>query len=176
MLIMQVDKLKYDCSLNIAIGLNVSSKVWKNTKISWSNLVQKLATPVVTAESYSRFINASKEEQGKIKDVGGFVGGFLTNGRRDKTNVLYRQLITLDIDFSHDNLWWDFTMLFVCAAVIHSTHKSCPEKPRHRLVIPLDREVSQEEYQAIARKVAGDEFVKDLISRGQALCPFKITL
>lgn len=28
----------------------------------------------------------------------------------------------------------------------------------------------------IARKVAGDEFVKDLISRGQALCPFKITL
>lgn len=154
--IMQVDKLKYDCSLNIAIGLNVSSKVWKNTKISWSNLVQKLATPVVTAESYSRFINASKEEQGKIKDVGGFVGGFLTNGRRDKTNVLYRQLITLDIDFSHDNLWWDFTMLFDCAAAIHSTHKSCPEKPRHRLVIPLDREVSQEEYQAIARKVAGD--------------------
>jgi len=47
-------------------------------------------------------------------------------------------------------------MLFDCAAVIHSTHKSCPEKPRHRLIIPLDREVSQEEYQAIARKVAGD--------------------
>ena len=101
-------------------------------------------------------MSATKEEQSKIKDVGGFVGGFLTNGRRDKTNVLYRQLITLDIDFSHENFWWDFTMLFDCAAVIHSTHKSCPEKPRHRLIIPLDREVSQEEYQAIARKVAGD--------------------
>lgn len=153
---MQVGKLKYDGNLSIAIGLNVSSKIWKNTKTTWSNLVQKLATPVVTAETYKRFINATKEEQGKIKDVGGFVGGFLTNGRRDKTNVLYRQLITLDIDFSHDNFWWDFTMLFGCAAVIHSTHKSCPEKPRHRLIIPLDREVSQEEYQAIARKVAGD--------------------
>lgn len=153
---MQVGKLKYDGNLSIAAGLNVSSKIWKNTKITWSNLVQKLATPVVTTETYKRFINATKEEQGKIKDVGGFVGGFLTNGRRDKTNVLYRQLITLDIDFSHDNFWWDFTMLFDCAAVIHSTHKSCPEKPRHRLIIPLDREVSQEEYQAIARKVAGD--------------------
>lgn len=153
---MQVGKLEYDGNLSIAIGLNVSSKIWKNTKITWSNLVQKLATPVVTAETYKRFINATKEEQGKIKDVGGFVGGFLTNGRRDKTNVLYRQLITLDIDFSHENFWWDFTMLFGCAAVIHSTHKSCPEKPRHRLIIPLDREVSQEEYQAIARKVAGD--------------------
>lgn len=153
---MQIGKLEYDGNLSIAIGLNVSSKVWKNTKITWSNLVQKLATPVVTAETYERFINATKEEQSKIKDVGGFVGGFLTNGRRDKTNVLYRQLITLDIDFSHENFWWDFTMLFDCAAVIHSTHKSCPEKPRHRLIIPLDREVSQEEYQAIARKVAGD--------------------
>lgn len=153
---MQVDKLKYDGNLSIAVGLNVASKVWKNTKISWSNLVQKLSTPVITAETYKRFMNATKEEQSKIKDVGGFVGGFLTNGRRDKTNVLYRQLITLDIDFSHENFWWDFTMLFDCAAVIHSTHKSCAEKPRHRLIIPLDREVSQEEYQAIARKVAGD--------------------
>ena len=155
-MIMQVGKLEYDGNLSIAVGLNVSSKIWKNTKITWSNLVQKLATPVVTAETYKRFISATKEEQSKIKDVGGFVGGFLTNGRRDKTNVLYRQLITLDIDFSHENFWWDFTMLFDCAAVIHSTHKSCPEKPRHRLIIPLDREVSQEEYQAIARKVAGD--------------------
>lgn len=153
---MQVDKLKYDENLSIAVGLNVSSKVWKNTKTTWSNLVQKLATPVVTAETYKRFMSATKEEQSKIKDVGGFVGGFLTNGRRDKTNVLYRQLITLDIDFSHENFWWDFQMLFDCAAVIHSTHKSCSEKPRHRLIIPLDREVSQEEYQAIARKVAGD--------------------
>ena len=153
---MQIDKLNFDGNLSVAVGLNVSSKSWKNTKITWHSLVQKLATPVITAETYKQFINATKEEQSKIKDVGGFVGGFLTNGKRDKTNVLYRQLITLDIDFSHADFWWDFTMLFGCAAVIHSTHKSCPEKPRHRLIIPLDREVSQEEYQAIARKVAGD--------------------
>lgn len=153
---MQIDKLSYDGNLSIAIGLNVSSKVWKNTKMSWSSLVQRLATPIITAETYKQFMTATKSEQGKIKDVGGFVGGFLTNGRRDKTNVLYRQLITLDIDFSHENFWWDFTMLFGCAAVIHSTHKSSAAKPRHRLIIPLDREVSQEEYQAIARKVAGD--------------------
>jgi predicted P-loop ATPase len=153
---MQIDKLLYDENLSIAVGLNVTSKIWKNTKITWSNLVQRLATPIVTAETYRQFMAATKDEQGKIKDVGGFVGGFLTNGRRDKTNVLYRQLITLDIDFSHENFWWDFTMLFDCAAVIHSTHKSSPTKPRHRLIIPLDREVSQEEYQAIARKVAGD--------------------
>lgn len=153
---MQVDKLEYDADLNIAIGLSATSKIWKNTKITWHALVQKLSEPVVTAETYKQFMHATKDEQSKIKDVGGFVGGFLTNGRRDKSNVLYRQIIALDIDFSHENFWWDFTMLFGCAAVIHSTHKSCTEKPRHRLIIPLNREVSQEEYQAIARKIAGD--------------------
>ncbi len=153
---MQVGKLEYDANLSIAIGLSVASKVWKNTKITWHDLIQKLSEPVITAETYKQFMHATKDEQSKIKDVGGFVGGFLTNGHRDKSSVLYRQLITLDIDFSHENFWWDFTMLFDCAAVIHSTHKSCIEKPRHRLIIPLDREVSQEEYQAIARKVAGD--------------------
>lgn len=149
-------KLKHDDSINIATGLNVSSKVWKNTKMLWSELVTKLSKPVVTNETYKRFMEASKDEQGKIKDVGGFVGGFLTNGRREKSNVLYRQLVTLDIDFSHANFWWDFTMLFDCAAVLHSTHKHSENKPRHRLIVPLDREVSQEEYQAIARKIAGD--------------------
>ena len=153
---MLTDKLKYNQEFNIAIGLSAASKVWKNTKISWQAFVEKLSEPVRTSETYKQFISASKAEQSKIKDVGGYVGGFLTNGRRDKTSVLYRQLITLDIDFSHDNFWWDFTTLFDCAAVIHSTHKSTKEKPRHRLIIPLDREVSQEEYQAIARKIAGD--------------------
>ena len=149
-------KLKYDDSINIATGLNVSSKIWKNTKMLWSELVTKLSKPVVTNETYKRFMEASKDEQSKIKDVGGFVGGFLTNRRREKSNVLYRQLVTLDIDFSHANFWWDFTMLFDCAAVLHSTHKHSENKPRHRLILPLDREVSQEEYQAIARKIAGD--------------------
>ena len=153
---MQIDKLKYDGSLNIAVGLSVSSKSWKNTNLLWSALVKRLSEPIITAETYKQFISATKEEQSRIKDTGGFVGGYLTNNRRDKTSVLYRQLITLDADFSHENLWWDFTMLFDCAAVIHSTHKSSPNKPRHRLILPIDREVSQEEYQAIARKVAGD--------------------
>lgn len=153
---MQIDKLKYDENLSIAIGMSVSSKVWRNTNLTWSALVQRLSIPVVTPETYKQFMSATKEEQGKIKDVGGFVGGFLTNGKRDKTNVLYRQVITLDVDFSHENFWWDFTILFDCAAVIHSTHKSSAAKPRHRLIIPIDREVSQEEYQAIARKIAGD--------------------
>ena len=130
---MQTINLSHDGQINIAVGLSATSKVWKNTKILWSDLVVKLSEATKTSETYKQFISANKAEQGKIKDVGGFVGGFLTNGRRDKTNVLYRQLVTLDIDFSHTNFWDDFTMLFGCTAVIHSTHKSTPEKPRNTI-------------------------------------------
>ena len=148
---MQIE-LVHDAFVNIAVGLSATSKIWKNKKLLWSELVSKLSEATRTAETYKQFMGASKAEQSKIKDIGGFVGGFLTNGRRDKTNVLYRQIVTLDIDFSHASFWWDFTNLFDCAAVIHSTHKSSCA----RLVIPLNREVSQEEYQAIARKIAGN--------------------
>lgn len=147
-------ELKHDDTINIAIGLSVASKSWKNTNMLWSEFVTRLASPVVTSETYDEFIKATKQEQTKIKDVGGFVGGFLVNNKRDKSSVLSRQLVTLDIDFSHDSFWYDFTVIYDCAAVIHSTHKSSANKPRHRLIIPLDREVSQEEYQAIARKIA----------------------
>lgn len=153
---MQSIKLNHDISISIAVGMSAQSKRWKNTRFMWSELVTKLSDAVKTPESYRQYMKATKAEQGKIKDVGGFVGGYLSGGLRKMSNVMYRQLVTLDIDFSHDAFWNDFIMLYSCAAVIHSTHKSCKEQPRHRLIIPLDREVSQDEYQAISRKIAGD--------------------
>lgn len=148
--------LQHDGIIDIAIGFSANTKVWKNTKAKWSKLVEKLSEATKTNETYSQFIRANKADQGKIKDVGGFVGGYLDKGLRRKSSVMYKQLISLDIDFSHSDFWWDFQMLYNCAAVIHSTHKSIPSKPRHRLLIPISREVTIEEYQAISRKIAGD--------------------
>ena len=148
--------IQYDGILEIATGFSANTKVWKNTKARWSKLVAKLSKPTRTNETYIQFMRANKADQSKIKDVGGFVGGYLDKGLRRKSSVMYKQLISLDIDFSYNDFWWDFTVLYGCAAAIHSTHKSSPEKPRHRLIIPLSREVTVEEYQAIARRIAGD--------------------
>lgn len=148
--------LQYDGILEIAVGFSANTKIWKNKKAKWSKLVAKISEATVTNETYAQYIGASKSDQMKIKDVGGFVGGHLDKGLRRKTSILYRQLVTLDIDFSHENFWWDFQQLYGCAAMIHSTHKSTYKKPRHRLIIPLSREVTIEEYQAITRRIAGD--------------------
>lgn len=141
--------------LNIALGLGAKSRVWKNQTWLWSDLVNKLTTEYKTTETYAEFMAASKDEQSKIKDVGGYVGGYLRAGRRKPENVVHRQLLTLDIDFAHLDFWADFTLQFSNAAVLHGTHKHSENTPRYRLVMPLDREVSPDEYVAIARQVAG---------------------
>lgn len=141
--------------LDIAVGLSARSRTWKNQKWEWETLVDKLLTEHKTNETYKEFVTATKSEQLKIKDVGGYVGGYLRGGRRKPENVLHRQLITLDIDNAHVDFWDLFILQFNNAAVLHSTHKHAPASPRYRLVMPLSREVAPDEYAAISRYVAG---------------------
>jgi predicted P-loop ATPase len=147
--------IEFDGVLDLAVGMSAGSKIWKNKKYKWSNLVKKLEEEHKTTETYKEFMSSSKEEQSKIKDVGGYVGGYLRNGRRKVENVVHRQLLTLDIDFAHKFLWDDFVLMFNNAACIHSTHKHCDAAPRLRLIIPLNRECAPDEYVAVSRKIAG---------------------
>lgn len=52
-----------------------------------------------TAETHAEYMKMSKEQQDKIKDIGGFVGSHLRDGRRKTGHVTARQLLTLDLDF-----------------------------------------------------------------------------
>ncbi len=144
-----------DDKLDIAVGHGARSRVWKNQKWSWKQLEEKLLTEHKTNETFKEFLTASKEDQSKIKDVGGYVGGYLRGGRRKPENVVHRQLLTLDIDEAHSSFWSDFQMQYDNAAVLHGTHKHAPTSPRYRLVLPLSREVTPDEYVATARYVAG---------------------
>ena len=128
--------MKFDGTINIATGMAATSKSWKNKKFKWAELVEKLSKVHRTTETYKEFIAATKPEQVKIKDVGGYVGGYLRNGRRKPANVANRQLLTLDIDFAHKYFWQDFSLQYECAAVLHGTHKHCETSPRLRLIIP----------------------------------------
>ncbi len=147
--------MKYDGKINVAFGLSAKSKIWKNKTLLFSEFVNKLRQEHKTNETYKEFLAASKEEQGKIKDCGGYVGGYLRAGKRSPENIVHRQIATLDIDFAHLDFWEDFTMQFDCAAILHGTHKHSEISPRYRLVIPLSREASPDEYVAVSRQIAG---------------------
>lgn len=152
----EIQKIKYDGQISIATGASANSKTWKNKSINWSDLVKKLSHTTRTPETAAEYKKMSKTEKGRIKDVGGFVGGSLKNGRRLKANVQNRTLLTLDLDYVVGDIWDSVELIYDFSVLMYSTHTHTVDNPRLRLVIPLSRPVLPDEYQAIGRMIASD--------------------
>lgn len=148
--------IKYDGEISIAVGKGRKELNWKNQDYLWSDFVKKISITNRTHETYNEYIAMQKSRQDEIKDVGGFVGGTLSGGRRKHDNVMGRSLMALDIDFGTKAVWDMYLMLYGNAGLIYSTHKHTPQKCRLRLVVPFSREILKDEYEPIARKFAND--------------------
>ena len=132
---------------------------YRNIEKPWTWLKDRNRVPVRTTETAEEYPKLPKAERDALKDQGGFVGGWLREGIRKNGNVIGRKVGALDADnipadadfpaLVHEKLagyeWF-----------LYSTHRHTPEAPRYRLVILLDREVSEEEYPALMRQVAHD--------------------
>lgn len=149
-------RLNNDFSIDLATAHSRIAKKWRNRHWLWSELLQRCSETKRTGETAAEYARMSKEEQSNVKDVGGFVGGYLSGGIRKNANVMYRTVATLDIDYGTVNVWEDFTMAFGFAAMIYSTHKHSSKTPRYRLVFPLSRQVSPAEYEPLCRKIAAE--------------------
>lgn len=147
-------ELQYDGTFNLATGKSRKETSWKNQEWNWSQFLEHIKETHRSAETVAEYKAADKARQDELKDVGGFVGGYIKGGRRKADNILFRRLLTLDIDFASSDVWETFCLLYLCAAAVYSTHKHTPESPRFRLIIPLSRDVTAEEYEAVARRVA----------------------
>ena len=140
--------------MKIAVGNSRMDKKWKNQDISWADLCARCGSTIRTTETVEEYRKLKKGQQDGIKDVGGFVGGHLREGRRKNGMVLCRSLLTLDMDYGTPDIWDEITLFHDFKCCVYSTHKHTPEHPRLRLLIPLKREISEEEYPAVARMVA----------------------
>lgn len=129
---------------------------WENEQWKWSRLIARCSDTRRTSETVAQYAAMDRDRQGDIKDVGGFVGGFLLGGLRRNDSVHFRSCATLDIDFGNDSVWADFTTIYDCAALMYSTHKHTPQAPRLRLIVPFNRAASPEEYEPICRRIAAD--------------------
>ncbi len=144
--------------LFIATANSRTSTRWKNRQMSWEELLERFREPTRTQETFSEYKAMTKTQQGNVKDVGGFVAGALKDGRRKAENVQFRTALTLDLDQlkeSPRSFWEGLEMFHNFEAAAYTTHSHSPKTPRLRLVIPLSRNVSPDEYEAIARKIAG---------------------
>lgn len=140
--------------MKIAYGNSRMDKKWKNSDISWEDFCSRVKTTQRTTETVEEYRKMKKGGQDSIKDVGGFIGGHLKDGRRKKGNVLSRSMLTLDMDYGTSSIWGEICTFFPYQCCIYSTHKHTPENPRLRLIIPLSHDVGEEEYAAVSRMVA----------------------
>ena len=146
-----------DPVLKISVCDRRTNKHYKNQERNWSWIKERNRRPIRTSETVEEYPKLPKEKRDELKDQGGFVGGWLRGGHRGKGHVLFRTLGCLDAD----NIPAEVNFPALCREVfagidwfLYSTHKHRPEAPRYRLVLLLDREVSEEEYPALMRMVA----------------------
>ena len=140
--------------LAIAYGNSRQAKNWVNKTIRYEDLKERLKVTIRTAESAEEYAKMSKAQRDVAKDHGGFVGGALKGGRRKVDAVELRSMIALDGDRIDKAFLDDYETNASYTSCLYTTHSSTEANPRVRLVFPLLRDVTSEEFVAVSRYLA----------------------
>lgn len=143
--------------ITISMAGSRKATLWPKSSLLWSEFTDRLKTPARGAETYEEYLSLPKARQAELKDVGGFVGGTFTGDRRKAGCVEGRDLITLDLDSIPAGQTGEILRRvggLGCAAAVYSTRKHSGYAPRLRVILPLDRTATADEYEPAARKLA----------------------
>jgi predicted P-loop ATPase len=153
--------------IRISVCNHKTDKKYKNQEWKWDDIKKRNSEPIRTSETMKEYPRLPKPERDKLKDQGGFVGGWLNGGIRKNGNVTFRTLGTLDADNipeGSDFLDKAKSALGRYGYFIYSTHSNAPDNPRYRIVVRFSRTVSEDEYPAVMRMLAhqiGMDFFDD---------------
>lgn len=149
--------LTYDRKITITVGRSRWDTDWRPQTMMISELWERLRSPARGPETMEEYLALPKARQDDLKDVGGYVAGTLSGPRRKAGAVTGRDVITLDLD-NIPNGATDTVAARVeslgCGYCIYSTRKHRPDAPRLRVLLPLDRTVTVDEYEPCARRMA----------------------
>ena len=148
--------LIHDKQINISIAGSRKSIAWAPQKSWISEMWARLEAPARGVESLTEYLSLPKSKQDDLKDVGGFVGGTLSGNRRKANTVTGRDLISLDLDNIQPGGTQDVLRRIDglgCAYALYSTRKHEEAKPRLRILLPLSRTATVDEYEPLARKM-----------------------
>lgn len=150
-------ELQNDRLLSITTGQSRKAAVWKPETLLWSAMLARLQTPHRSTETMQQYLAMPKSKQDELKDIGGFVAGTLNGNRRKANAVSGRDIVTLDLDSIPPNGTDAILRMLAGLSVtycVYSTRKHRPEAPRLRVLIPMNRTLTVDEYEPIARKIA----------------------
>ena len=150
--------MQYDRKVIISAAGSRTAEIWPAQGLLISELWERLRTPTRGTETMEAYLRMKKGQQDALKDVGGYVAGRLRNNRRRAGSVESRDLLTLDLDNIPAGGTEDILRRvgsLGCGYCVYSTRKHRPDAPRLRVLIPLDRPVTADEYEPIARLAPG---------------------
>ena len=140
--------------LAIAYGSSRQAKKWVNKMIQYDDLKARLRVTIRTIESVEEYAKMSKAQRDAAKDHGGFVAGVLAGGRRKVGTVESRSMIALDGDRIDKGFLDNYETKAPFTSFLYTTHSHTPENPRARLIFPLTRDITPEEFVAVSRYLA----------------------
>ena len=144
-----------DRKITITIGATRKATIWKPETLLLSEFWARLGNAHRSTETLTQYRELPKSKQDELKDVGGFVAGTFKAEKRRACDVTGRDIITLDLDNipagQTDSILLRLDSLGV-GYCVYSTRKHAPEAPRLRVLLPLSRTVTADEYEPIARK------------------------
>jgi predicted P-loop ATPase len=143
----------------VATGTNRFSTNWVNRGFSWEGLIDYMRKNIVqTPETLDEYEGLDKDTRINVKDVGGILAGKLVDGetQRKEDNMDTAEILVLDADKNVpqdfiqrvDTLGWSY--------ITYTTRSHTTEKPRWRLILPLSRAVTAEEYKPMACRIVED--------------------
>lgn len=141
-------------NLAIAYGNNRQAKTWVNKTITFDELKERLKVTIRTPESAEEYAKFNKAKRDAVKDHGGFVAGALKGGRRKVDTVELRSMVALDGDRIDKAFLENYEVNAPYTSLLYTTHSSTDDDPRVRLVYPLTRDVTPEEFVAVSRYLA----------------------
>lgn len=140
--------------LAIAYGNSRQAKKWSNKTVKFYDLKKRLQSTMYTTESVEEYKKMSKAQRDAAKDHGGFVAGVLKGGRRKVDTVEKRSMIALDGDRITKEFLDDYENIAPYTSALYTTHSSTVDDPRVRLIFPLTRDITSEEFVAVSRYLA----------------------
>lgn len=142
-----------DHTLDIATAPNRDSLHWTQETITWGELREWMDNPASTKACGNYVLGKLTRTTVRHKNSDGSLKDPCTNLHRIKTAVEFRGALTLDVDHADTDFLLKCVEDLDFAALIHTTYSSTPEEPRYRLIIPLSRTVSPDEYYTAASAV-----------------------
>lgn len=147
--------MQYDRMITVTIGASRKATVWKPESKLLSEFYAALGNVHRSTETLGEYRDLPKSKQDELKDVGGFVAGTFRSEKRKACDVTGRDIVTLDLDNIPAGQTEAVLQRLESLGVgycVYSTRKHSPEAPRLRVLLPLSRTVTADEYEPIARK------------------------